>query len=188
MQNTFLSEFGLPLNPNGRGEIWSPCPKLPHQFEISSFGRLFSKRTNRIVRLNSINGYPGHITKIGGRRGFNVVLKVHIETATAFVWNPNREEFNIVNHLDGDKWNPVWWNLEWTDHQSNSKHAFESGLIGKIDPWKFAEKTNLTDNQIKELIELSATKSERFLSRYFEINRTTVRLFLERYEENFKFQ
>lgn len=113
---------------NYPAEEWAPCPKLPTLFEISTEGRLYSLRSKRLVNLNPINGYLGHVTKVGGRLGINVSIKCHIEVAKAFIFNPLPYQYDQVNHIDGNKLNPMWWNLEWTDSTGNHIHARDTGL------------------------------------------------------------
>ena len=87
----------------------------------------FSKRTNRILRLNPVNGYLAHVTKIGGRQGVCKCLKIHQLVAKAFKENPNN--YPVVNHIDGDKFNNCEDNLEWVTISGNVQHAFREGLI-----------------------------------------------------------
>jgi len=98
-------------------------------FMISSEGHLISKRSMKVVKENSLNGYPGHVTKIGGRQGKNYAMKLHLCVAKAFI--PNPEDKPQVNHVDGNKENPSIRNLEWSTGLENMQHASSSGLIPK---------------------------------------------------------
>ena len=104
---------------------------LEDLFSISSSGRLFSKRSNKLLKLNNMNGYLAHVTKIGGRKGRTVVLKIHQLVARAFI--PNLENKPFVNHIDGDRLNNSVDNLEWCTPKENSQHAFATGLsVAKV--------------------------------------------------------
>lgn len=54
-------------------------------------------------------------------------LRVHRLVAETFI--PNENNLPEINHLDGDKSNNSVENLEWSDHLSNMRHAFRTGLI-----------------------------------------------------------
>ncbi len=56
---------------------------------------------------------------------------VHRLVAFAFVSNPNPELYNQVNHIDGDKSNNVYTNLEWVNEKLNMEHASKHGLINR---------------------------------------------------------
>lgn len=54
------------------------------------------------------------------------VLHVHRLVATKYVPNPLNKP--CVNHIDGNKLNNNYANLEWCTHAENNRHAFATGL------------------------------------------------------------
>lgn len=54
---------------------------------------------------------------------------VHRLVAMAFVPNPNN--YNEVDHLDGDKLNNSYHNLAWTTHSVNMQRAWDNGQISR---------------------------------------------------------
>jgi hypothetical protein len=62
------------------------------------------------------------------RDGFKKAFLVHRLVAMAFVKNPDPENFDVVNHIDGKKRNNRAKNLEWCDNSHNILHARETGL------------------------------------------------------------
>lgn len=139
---------------------WASAPSCPDHFMVSSNGLLYSNRTNQLVAQNLINGYPGHITKVGGRNGVNVAIKTHINVAAAFITNPLR--LPQVNHIDGNKLNSNWWNLEWCTHQQNIDHAVATGLTCCL-----FKRTSLTREQIEYMCRNPDHLSIAQLSRMF---------------------
>lgn len=109
-------------------EIWKDVVGYEDYFQISNTGKLFSKRTNKILsQCLHKNGYYIHTTRIGGRSGKCKSFKIHILVATAFIDNPENKP--TVNHIDGNKINNHVDNLEWSTHKEQSRHAVDTGLI-----------------------------------------------------------
>lgn len=110
-----------------RVEEWRDVVGYEEHFQVSNKGRIFSKRTNKILALGvNKKGYSVLSTRIGGRNGICKCFRVHILVAKAFIPNPHNKP--IVNHKDGNKLNNEDWNLEWATYSENSKHAYENGL------------------------------------------------------------
>ena len=92
---------------------------------ITEDGKVF---TNKRKFLEKIEGYV-----VGGYRyvtlwdeGKHENFKVSRLVAKYFVSNPLNKP--VVNHIDGDKQNDVYVNLEWSTISENTQHAYDMGL------------------------------------------------------------
>jgi hypothetical protein len=104
-----------------KNEIWKPFEfeKMKSQnYYVSNFGRIKNKK--RILKpIIDNNGY------------YNINGKlIHIIVANNFIDNPNN--YNIVNHKDGNKLNNNIENLEWVTQQMNVIHAINNQLRKNI--------------------------------------------------------
>ncbi|QVW56154.1 hypothetical protein pEaSNUABM6_00017 [Erwinia phage pEa_SNUABM_6] len=144
---------------------WAPCPDAPDLFMVSRKGELFSLRSKRIVsQSRSGNGYVSHVTKVGGRKGKNLVLKPHIQVAKAF--HPNPENKPEVNHKNGIKTCNEDWNVEWATRQENVDHSIENNL-------RKSNGLKLSGPEIRELLE-SPIGNVRECAEALNVHHTTV--------------
>lgn len=58
--------------------------------------------------------------------GNGTTERVHRLVASAFVPNPDNK--SDVNHIDGNKLNNHYTNLEWVTKSENMRHAYDTGL------------------------------------------------------------
>lgn len=91
---------------------------------VNPSGEVYSLRLERLLKQSRSNGYltvtlrgNGRIRKVG----------IHILVAAAFV--PGRSVKRYwVNHIDTDKTNNHYSNLEWVSPVENIDHAIKHGL------------------------------------------------------------
>ena len=99
-----------------------------------------------IERTNPINGYSTVYIYNPDRNEIRSTL-IHRLVALAWVKNPDHMKYYLVNHKDGNKHNPYYANLEWTNHKGNAEHAYENGLRSQNTECKVR---NIETNKIKE--------------------------------------
>ncbi len=108
-------------------EVFKDVLGFEEYFKVSNTGKVFSKRTNKILKLHlNKQGYVTLSTKIGGRNGTSHCLRLHRIIAEVFI--PNTENKPEVNHIDGIKNNNSISNLEWVTHSENTQHSYDIGL------------------------------------------------------------
>lgn len=91
-------------------------------------GRLNTRKEKFFTpSFNKKNGYYSY--KYRCEDGSSKTEYAHRIVAFHFVCNPNIEDFNQVNHIDGDKSHNEDTNLEWCNGKLNMEHASKNGLI-----------------------------------------------------------
>lgn len=122
-------------------EIWKKIKEYPN-YEISNFGRVKSlkyysnihkKYYDRVLILKEKTNKHGYkmigLSNEYGRKTF----AIHRLVANAFIDNKNN--YNEVNHIDGNKSNNNFNNLEWCTRRDNILHAYKLGLKKPIQEY-----------------------------------------------------
>ena len=116
---------------NGRRPEYKPGYRfIPTytRYSISQDGVLIDTYTGETVTNNiETNRYITVYCYDPDRSKYRT-LQLHRLVALAWVKNPDHLKYYLVNHIDGNKHNPHYLNLEWTDHKGNADHAFSTGL------------------------------------------------------------
>ena len=121
--NNNNNNTNLPENYNEND--WKIIPEFNVYF-INNKGDIWSKISNKLIK--SYVNESGYLiaTLYNKSTNKNSKKRVHILVAETFVNNPNPEIYNIVNHIDSNKANPLYTNLEWTNRSGNTKHAHKN--------------------------------------------------------------
>ena len=95
-------------------------------YYVTKEGEVWNTETMTKVKGSIASSDYRHVTLGSGHD-----VKVHRLVAQHFVPKPKdlSEENLVVNHLDGNKLNNRWDNLEWTTQKGNMVHASSTGLL-----------------------------------------------------------
>lgn len=107
-------------------EMWEKIEGL--NYEVSTYGRVRNMFTGKYLTLQDNKGYSKVEIRQDGKR---YRFRVHRLVAEAFILNPNNKP--QVNHIDGNKLNNHYMNLEWCTQQENNRHAIDTQLINGIN-------------------------------------------------------
>ncbi len=100
-------------------EIWKDIPGYKGLYQVSNLGSVkrLNKNNEKILKNRIRDGYFAvSLSKNGIRKDGKISRMV----AIAFVDNPFN--YNIVNHIDGNKQNNNYENLEWVSNRENIHH------------------------------------------------------------------
>jgi len=121
-------------------QLWKPVLRAGYgQYVVSNWGyvRHVAKSDDRILKPSLEHQYARAPLSAAHRDNGATQHMIHELVWESFVLGyPIPKEFkqtktsadSIINHLDGDKWNPAIHNLELTDQGKNMEHAYESSL------------------------------------------------------------
>jgi len=158
-------------------EIFKELFLYGRTYSISSFGRVFSNGVEISQRLN-VDGYP--VVTVGKTKTRRM-QRVHRLVAVCFC---SREDtsLNEINHLDFDRTNNNYNNLEWTTHRKNIEHSqknnpnFSDNRQGELNG-----NSKLKELDVKDIFaEYSEGKSIASIARKHNCGWTTISHVLKR--------
>ncbi|AQQ20238.1 MULTISPECIES: HNH endonuclease [Burkholderia] len=160
-------------------ERWKPVLDFP-DYAISDYGRVKRLTTRTRAKAGSIlkpcnrskdRPYPSVDLSRNGKRRTQMI---HILVARAFL-GPAPFVGAEVNHIDGDKTNPHFRNLEWVTSSGNSLHAYEAGLADARGEANGQAK--LTEAMVREIRDLAVGRrgEKTRIARQFGVSETAIR-------------
>lgn len=143
------------------------------KYVVTKKGTVYNTETGKPLKLKIDK--KGYYKVTISHKNIKKDKRVHVLVAQGFVKNPDPEKYTIVNHKDGDKLNPCYKNLEWTDHSGNMKHAVEHGLINFARGEK-SGRAILTDKQVHEICKImeNGSMTQREISQMYDVNEQVI--------------
>lgn len=109
-------------------EVWKDIPGYEGLYQVSNLGNIKSIKKDKILKPGKVGNYLHiHLSK----NGKTCWMMIHRLVAKTFVDNKNN--YNIVNHLDNNPLNNCASNLEWTTYKGNMQYASKQGRM-KYNP------------------------------------------------------
>jgi hypothetical protein len=125
-------------------EIWKDIKGYENRYQISNLGKIKSLKRNwqpKEITLKTNKNHLGYERiSLSDCIGKLKEHKIHRLVAIHFVNNINN--FKEVNHIDGNKLNNHYSNLEWCTRSFNMKHAFNNKLAFISDKQKLIMSEN----------------------------------------------
>lgn len=159
-----------------QNEIWKPVKGYEGKYSVSNKGNI--KTEQHLV--NHIHGKRIVKEKVrplqNHNQGYlcvslgNKSKLVHRLVAESFIDNLNDYEF--VNHKDGNKKNNCVENLEWCTRQENEKHAFDTGLKNSTGSHNTMAKLN--EGIVKRIKYIEVNEKSSILSDKYGVTIATI--------------
>lgn len=166
-------------------ERWEDIPEFEGCYQISNYGNV--KRLSRLVHrkglhstqikeISSIkfsinrNGYCYYRLNVNNKK-----TMIFPQRLVAKLFVPNPENKPEVNHIDGNKLNNNYSNLEWMTRKENMAHAFKNKLHDLNGEKSYRAKLKNEDVvHIRELFS-SKTKNQSELGRQYGMSAQGIR-------------
>lgn len=150
------------------GEVWS----YDREYTLPVNGTTHI-RLGRLLKQQLSTGYP---TAFLCKEGIMQQYKVHRLVAIHFIENPKNLPW--INHIDGNKKNPNYTNLEWVTPKQNTAHAISTGLQDRMVPFKFGTNhylSKLTSDDVRSIRNLKQEGlSDRDIAKKFNVTRNCI--------------
>ena len=104
-------------------EVWKTIKGYGGRYQISNMGRIWNTVTQRLMKpqLKKTGYYNINLMKPNKK-----IVTERVHRLVALYFCPKKEGCNVVNHIDCNKTNNRWDNLEWTTVSGNTKHCYDN--------------------------------------------------------------
>ena len=168
-------------------EIWKDIIGFEGVYEISSYGRVRSVKSGRILSTSKCGGCRGYAGVCLSKNGKSYGRLVHRLVAEAFI--PLVEGLSEVNHRDEDKTNNRVENLEWCDHRYNMNYGsrinktmetkLKNGTYSGLDRKEYMRKYYQEHKEYRDKIREAGKK-------YYQDHKEELKEYNRKYREDHK--
>lgn len=134
-------------------EIWRDIKGYEELYQVSNLGNVKSlkyRKTKYEHLLSQGTNKYGYKFVILCKNNKSKNFKVHRLVADAFI--DNKCQYELVNHIDGNKQNNIVDNLEWCNYSQNLIHAYNNNLTKPHSPMKSKQVKCIETNKIYKSI------------------------------------
>jgi DNA-binding CsgD family transcriptional regulator len=154
------------------GEVWQRIPDYP-DYEVSDYGRVRKNSENGLFQVAFSYNPHGYVQVGLTANGVRKTKRVARLVAECFI--PRIEGKLQVNHIDGNKENNHFRNLEWCTPSENIKHAFDTGLNIPHDRRGTSWKLRVTVIQVREICRrISAGERNLDICQTLNLGKTSI--------------
>ena len=133
---------------------------LEKNYLVNPFGVVVSNKGRQIRNIKQYKSDNGYIKINLTHNKVNINLLVHRLVAMAFISNPQNKE--TVNHIDGNKENNHYSNLEWSTPLENARHARANRLTVGV---AHTEETKKRLSEIHKLLKSGGENSKKVIDK-----------------------
>lgn len=165
-------------------EIWVDIRGFEGFYQISNYGRVRGLDREIIDSVGHVYTIPGKILiprPIG--KGYyavhlnknNIRYPMYIHQMVAYhfcIWYPINKREYVSNHIDGDKLNNYYENLEWCTYSENNYHAYRTNLKPRGEDFY---NSKLTETQVREIKENGKYSTYQNIAENYGVSKATVR-------------
>jgi hypothetical protein len=150
-------------------------------YQICDNGIVWSSKRNPVRPLKKRLTFDGYVKATLSKDDIAKDFRVHRLVAEYFIPNPEGKE--TVNHIDGDKENNHYTNLEWATRTEQNLHSYKLGLkqakLGNENP-----NSKLNPSQVREIRSSYVKSSKEFgtvaLGRKYGVNASVIEKIVKR--------
>ena len=140
-------------------------------YRVTKDGKVFSFKNGKKRKLKPdlVRGYYRYTFSYNGK-----IVRVLAHRLVAIIFIPNKQKKPCVNHIDGNKLNNDFTNLEWCNYSENERHSYD--VLGKINNnRKLTEKAvnDIRRNCIKGVNKYNKGNVGLFVEKY-QVDKTTI--------------
>ena len=162
------------MNISTNSEVWKDIVGYDGLYKISECGEVLNTKRNKLQK--SYRHGRGYNRISLTSRGLQRNHYVHRLVGNAFLETPEHIGQTQINHIDGNKNNNHYSNLEWVTPSENMKHAVKIGLLKT--PNSIEEK----DKEVMAYLYMHTRLSQDEIADVFGVSPTTVSLAIKKYK------
>ena len=164
-------------------EAWLPLRGYEGLYMISNLGKIYHIKRKRLLKFSLRGGY-NRVCLFNDKK---VKKQKSVHRLVAEVYCDGYNPMYDVNHIDGNKLNNHYSNLEWVTRSQNCQHSYDNGLskkrIGHTDTIGTKNAmAKLNEQIVCDIRRLYESKNFTYqqLADMFYVNQTTIYYIIQR--------